>query len=88
MAANPLATNIVNAAIAADTAIANLRTALNDIRTNEIALRNQLGGNAKEFIMGRSGLAGIAAGKVENGAAPDTRTVQQIAQAAWADQLV
>jgi hypothetical protein len=86
MAANLLATNIVNAAIAADTAIAALRTALNDIRTNEIALRNQLGGNAKEFIMGRSGLAGIAAGKVEN-TAPDTRTVQQIAQAAWADQL-
>ncbi|RVD30180.1 hypothetical protein [Mesorhizobium sp. M4B.F.Ca.ET.017.02.2.1] len=85
--ANPLATNIVTAAATADTAIASLRAALDTIRTNETALLRQLGQNAKEHIQGRSNLAGIAIAKVE-GAPPDTRTVQQIAQAAWAAELV
>ena len=87
MAANPLATNILTAAAAADTAIAALRTAMQTIADNERALLNSLGGNAKTFLVGRSNLAGIAAGKVV-GTTPDTRTVAQIASAAWAAELV
>ncbi|QYA11717.1 hypothetical protein [Rhizobium sp. AB2/73] len=85
--ANQLATNIVDAAIAADTAIASLRTALDTIKTNEIALLNQLGTGANTHIMGRGNLGGIAASKVEN-TPPDNRTVEQIARAAWAPELL